>query len=440
MGGMALASFTQIFGPLSAAPQVPYYMAEFDASLPQVIQFIGVAILVLGFSNLIWVPFARAFGRRPMLLLTNLITIASSIWRAEAKSYNSFLGACILSGIGTGPSETLGAMLVTDVMFLHERGMYMGLYQWSLWSGVMLGPVVAGVTAQKYGWRSFWWICTALSCFAVLYQIFFLPETKFKRPEVEVVTENAHHTSTTELDSSEKAVGTTTEIFPETEINVRLSGSPSRRQFLPYTGFDKEEPILASIILPFKLFAFPIVQWASFVFSWCASCFLVVNVTQSQALAGPPWSLSPSAVGYTNFALFAGTSIALLTAGPLSDWVSMRATIKNRGIREPEMRLPALIPFACCTLIGSLVVCIGYQHGWSWEVIVIIGYTLLGIQVASLAAISTTYAVSCKPLHLLCPSSREHMLTNLSRSIPISLLQGSFSFQRPSTRTCGDMG
>jgi predicted MFS family arabinose efflux permease len=72
---------------------------------------IGVAILVLGFSNLIWVPFARAFGRRPMLLLTNLITIASTIWRAEAKTYNSFLGACILSGIGTGPSETLGAMV-----------------------------------------------------------------------------------------------------------------------------------------------------------------------------------------------------------------------------------------------------------------------------------------------------------------------------------------
>jgi hypothetical protein len=37
MGGMALASFTQIFGPLSAAPQVPYYMEEFDATLPRVI-------------------------------------------------------------------------------------------------------------------------------------------------------------------------------------------------------------------------------------------------------------------------------------------------------------------------------------------------------------------------------------------------------------------
>jgi hypothetical protein len=120
----------------------------------------------------------------------------------------------------------------------------------------------------------------------------------------------------------------------------------------------------------------------------------VVNITQSQALAGPPWNLSPSAVGYTNFALFAGISIALLTAGPLSDWISTGSTIKNGGIREPEMRLPALIPFAICTFVGSVVTCVGYPYGWSWEVVVIIGYTLLGIQVAALAAISTTYAVS----------------------------------------------
>jgi hypothetical protein len=124
----------------------------------------------------------------------------------------------------------------------------------------------------------------------------------------------------------------------------------------------------------------------------------VANVTQSQAFAGPPWNLSTAAVGYTNFALFVGASIALLTAGPLSDWVSMKATIKNKGIREPEMRLPAMIPFACATLVGGVVVAVGYQQGWSWEVVVIIGYTLLGLQLASVAAISTTYAVGSSSL------------------------------------------
>jgi hypothetical protein len=43
-----------------------------------------------------------------------------------------------------------------------------------------------------------------------------------------------------------------------------------------------------------------------------------------------------------NFAILIGALIGLATAGPLSDWVSARATKKNRGVREPEMRLAAM--------------------------------------------------------------------------------------------------
>jgi MFS family permease len=72
---------------------------------------IGVCILVLGFSNFIWVPFARAFGRRPMLLVSTLLGIGAAIWRARARSYDSFLGASIVSGIACGPGETFGPMV-----------------------------------------------------------------------------------------------------------------------------------------------------------------------------------------------------------------------------------------------------------------------------------------------------------------------------------------
>lgn len=270
---------------------------------------------------------------------------------------------------------------------------------------IQLGPVVAGVMTERYGWRSFWWCNTAVCTLALVYQIFLLPETKWNRGIDFLAAQPAQapvqsQDATTDRSSEKPSInmvenGSSPSGTPpsEEEIIVKLSGGPSRTQFLPYNGFDNSERILDALWLPFKLFTFPIIQWSSFVFSWAASCFLVANVTQSQAFAGPPWNLSTAAVGYTNFAIFIGASIALLTAGPLSDWVSMRATIRNKGIREPEMRLPAMIPFACATLVGGVVVAVGYQRGWSWEVIVIIGYTLLGLQVASVAAIATTYTV-----------------------------------------------
>ena len=41
-------------GPLAIAPMIPYLIEAFDSNLNDVIQFTGVAILVLGFSNFIW--------------------------------------------------------------------------------------------------------------------------------------------------------------------------------------------------------------------------------------------------------------------------------------------------------------------------------------------------------------------------------------------------
>ena len=49
-----LVSFAQGFGPLAIAPMFLELAEEFDSTLPDVVQFTGVTILVLGFSNFIW--------------------------------------------------------------------------------------------------------------------------------------------------------------------------------------------------------------------------------------------------------------------------------------------------------------------------------------------------------------------------------------------------
>ncbi len=47
-------TFMQGFGPLSLAPMFGDYIEAFHCSLAGAVQFTGVAILVLGFSNFIW--------------------------------------------------------------------------------------------------------------------------------------------------------------------------------------------------------------------------------------------------------------------------------------------------------------------------------------------------------------------------------------------------
>ena len=100
--------------------------------------------------------------------------------------------------------------------------------------------------------------------------------------------------------------------------------------------------MLMDIWIPWKLFMFPIVEFSSFVVSWSCSSFLTINLTQSQNFAAPPYNYNSQNIGFMNFAILIGALIGLATAGPFSDWVSARATKKNGGIREAEMRLPAM--------------------------------------------------------------------------------------------------
>jgi hypothetical protein len=120
-------------------------------------------------------------------------------------------------------------------------------------------------------------------------------------------------------------------------------GTPSKQQWkLFQSNAHPFKAIALDLWIPWKLFAFPIVEFAAFVVSWSCSSFLTINLTQSQNFAAPPYNFNSQSIGFMNFAILIGAFIGLGTAGPLSDWVSARATRRNGGVREPEMRLPAM--------------------------------------------------------------------------------------------------
>ena len=152
-------------------------------------------------------------------------------------------------------------------------------------------------------------------------------------------------------------------------------GYPSKQQWqFMQPNANPFKSIIMDLWLPWKLFAYPIVELAAFVTSWSCSSFLTLNLTQSQAFAGPPYNISPTNIGFMNFAILIGAMIGLATAGPFSDWVSRKLTLRNRGIREPEMRLLAMVPYVIIMYLGNIVVSVGYQKQWPWQAIVIIGF------------------------------------------------------------------
>ncbi|EDN04980.1 predicted protein [Histoplasma mississippiense (nom. inval.)] len=333
-------TFTQAFGPLALAPMFPQLIQDFDTDLAGAVKFTGTA--------------------QPQI--------------------------------------------IADIMFLHERGAYNTLYFTFYFGALVISPVISGSMAHNLHWRDFWWLNVGLLGFVLVLLIFFFPETRWPRTHPRDL---AAGNGVTDKDAANVEAGSAE---PSTESEIEnehknsdpylSKGKPSLRQFRPFLMVEHPvKSLLLDFWIPWKLHIFPIVHLAAFIVSWSASVFLVVNVTQSQLFAAPPYNFNSQTVGFFNFAVIVGIGIGLATNGYLSDWISMRATKKNRGIREPEMRLPAMIPYVIIMIIGNFVVAFGYEHKWDWKIIVIIGYTAIGIQVAALPSISSTYAVdSYKPI------------------------------------------
>ncbi|KAH6688426.1 major facilitator superfamily domain-containing protein [Plectosphaerella plurivora] len=398
-------TFTQGFAPLALAPMFPYLIRDYESSLEAVIQFTGVTILILGFSNFIWAPISSSFGRRPVYIASQLICLASHILRARARSYSQFMGACILNGIGAGPSETLQPQVIADIYFLHDRGKWNTLY-WVVYMGsLMIAPVIAGPMADHVGWQNFWWLNVAVTAASTLYGIVGFPETKWTRAPLghDVVSTPAPADASSQEKTSATPNGQAevedTAQQGETE-HFLGKGSPSKQQWhLFQLNSSPMKAIWFDLWTPWKIFGFPIVLFASFVVSWSCSNFLILNLTQSQVFAAPPYNMSSQSIGFMNLAVLVGALLGLVTAGPFSDWVSARATALNGGIREPEMRLPAMIPYVVVMAFGNIITAVGYQKQWSWPIIVVLGYASAGIQVAGLPAIASTYAIDCyKPV------------------------------------------
>lgn len=269
--------------------------------------------------------------------------------------------------------------------------------------GAFIGPVIAGNIANRWGYQSFFWLCASLTAVTLLMILFCFPETMFEREsEIPQLSPDSIDNAKLNLTKSEldaKKPETDTESMQHVENrgdNPLLGkGQPSRKQFYliqrPHHLW--RQYLIRDIAGPLRASILPIVLFASVNVMGAANLTLFWNVTQSSILRAPPYNFTPAQVGFANFGLAGGAILGMLTAGPLSDWIVKRSTIRNHGLREAEMRLPALIPFAIVCVVGTVIGGIAVRDKWGWPVIVVVAFGTAGLSVASIPAIVVAYAL-----------------------------------------------
>lgn len=124
---MSIHPFIANFTSSSISSALPIYAATPIFGFPpigfsRVTYLVAVNLIMLGVSNLWWVPLANTFGRRPVILVSTLLLVFSSMWAGLAKSFNSLLAARVFMGMGGGSADAVSPDVVGEIFFVHQRG------------------------------------------------------------------------------------------------------------------------------------------------------------------------------------------------------------------------------------------------------------------------------------------------------------------------------
>ncbi|KAH7096388.1 MFS general substrate transporter [Auriculariales sp. MPI-PUGE-AT-0066] len=160
-------------------PVIQTIADAFHVSIQAINLTVTSYLILQGLSPMIFGPIADAKGRRLALIICLTILTGSCIGMAVMPEDAYWLLVLLRAVQSTGSASTIsiGYGLITDIATPSERGMLIGLAGIAPMLGPSLGPIVAGVLADKFGWRGIFWFLAALSAAVDVAIILFMPET-----------------------------------------------------------------------------------------------------------------------------------------------------------------------------------------------------------------------------------------------------------------------
>lgn len=132
-----------------------------------------------------------------------------------------------------------------------------------------------------------------------------------------------------------------------------------------YNGVFTSEPLYKIFVRPFGLILLPPVLWAALVESVTIGFLVAVTSNVDPAFLAT-YNFEAWQVGLCFISACLGSAVGIPAGGKFGDIVADYFTNKNGGIREPEMRLPAILPSLITTPLALALYGVGIQKQLHW--------------------------------------------------------------------------
>ncbi|KAH6959805.1 major facilitator superfamily domain-containing protein [Ilyonectria sp. MPI-CAGE-AT-0026] len=352
----------------------------------------GLNYLLIGVGNLFWIPLAMKIGRRPVFLLSASISLGGNLWLYYVNSAASWYVIMVICGFGAAICQALIQLCVFDIFYAQERGTMIAVTLLGQELGVVLGVATGGKVTDDLGWR--WVVLTtilvvgiSLVCFAVGFEESLFPRFLFAR----TAGLDGEAKSSPAVSKTVSATASDTNALPEKFPKRSYLQSLRLWSYYP----EDKTTFWTYMQRPFIIFTFPNVLVAGAIFAFGCNAGVVSFTTVAVIMMDEPYLWSNTMAGFMFLSGIIGSILGWAT-GAASDRLVLYLARRNGGVKEPEMRLWALVPCAVYALVGYNLYGWGAQYSMHWMVIAVgLGF-MLTHQVAS-CTIAATYAMDCFP-------------------------------------------
>lgn len=219
-------------------------------------------------------------------------------------------------------------------------------------------------------------VASAFIGLILLFAFFAFPETAYNREEIlaEVGAPRPELDQTNGAGtlrsggSDEKGLGTADH---DSDVEQSTGSRPNykRKSYLEmlrlFNGTFTTEPLFKIVLRPLGLICLPPVLWSALVES--VTIGFVVAVTSNVDTAfSATYGFDSWQVGLCFISACIGSVVGIPAGGKFGDVVADYFTRRNNGIREPEMRLPAMIPSLITAPLALILYGVGIEKKLHW--------------------------------------------------------------------------
>lgn len=153
MLSMYLGTFLAAVDNTLVSTIMAHIASEFD-ELPRISWVATAYLLSSATFQPLYGKVSDIFGRRPLLLLTNLAFLLGCFMCGISPSFWWLVGARFVAGIGGGGVTSMCSITVSDIVPLRDRALYQGMCNFFFGLGTACGGLVGGWFSEHGGgWR-----------------------------------------------------------------------------------------------------------------------------------------------------------------------------------------------------------------------------------------------------------------------------------------------